>query len=76
MVFGGVLELKLAPSWVQVGFKMVKISKNIDFFRVPMSTSFLDGFLLRKKVEIQSPRTLKIIDFSLVFQYFFDFRDF
>ena len=62
MVFGGVLEPKLAPSWVQVGFKMVKNSKNIDFFRLPMSTSFLDGFLLRKNLilsGISEPSDLK-----------------
>ena len=62
MVFGGVLEPKLAPSWAQVGFKMVQNSKNIDFFRVPMSTSFLDGFLLRKNLilsGISEPSDLK-----------------
>ena len=49
MVFGRVLEAKLAPSWAQVGLKMEPNSKKIDFLGGPMPASLFGRFYVGKK---------------------------
>ena len=51
MVFGGVLEAKLAPSWAQVGSKMEQNSKKIVFLGDSMPTSLFGEVFVAKKLD-------------------------